>query len=121
MVLEFANSPQRTLLLSQKWSTTILNELMSLAGSPIWSKWVEARTAAGESVLPGQESYVKKKVVRKTSMKPRNANQKVVKTEDSGEAVEEKGSDELKELLGLGDMILSDVTVVGETGTGSLP
>lgn len=116
------NASPKTLLLSEKWSTTILAELMTSAGSPLWSKWVEERTAASESVLPGQESYVKKPRVWKTSMKPRGAKGKVETVEGSEQhlTLAEKvaggeGKDQLKEMLGLRDTIPSDI--VGATDT----
>jgi hypothetical protein len=118
---KIANSSSKTLHLSQKWSTKILAELMTSAGSPLWSKWVGERTAAGERVLPGQESYVKKSRVWKTSMKPRDAKKKAEAAESDGQGIgsSEKvveGKDELKELLGLGNMTSSDIVA----GTDSL-
>lgn len=65
-------------------------------------------------MLPGQESYVKKPRVWKTSMKPRDAKKKADAVEggqSTKKAQEGQGMDELKELLGLGDTTPSDVVV----------
>ncbi|KIM81714.1 hypothetical protein PILCRDRAFT_821064 [Piloderma croceum F 1598] len=113
MVLEFENSPPKTLPLSQKWSTQILTELMSIAGSPsIWPKWVEDRTSRGESVYVdrfgngrGKEGYVKRQGVWRISMRPKVqlVKKKEMAKEMTEEMTEEKAEngDKLMEMLGL--------------------
>ncbi|GBE78617.1 hypothetical protein BKA93DRAFT_739476 [Sparassis latifolia] len=51
MVVEFADGRSQTLDLDKKWSSTILQELLDLAGGPIWSRWKKQRAAAGLPVL----------------------------------------------------------------------
>lgn len=37
--------------MDQKWSSSILQELMEMAGGPAWAKWKEERAAAGLPVV----------------------------------------------------------------------
>jgi small subunit ribosomal protein S25 len=41
--------------LQDKWSTTIVKELMDVAGSPSWQKWKEESSTSGLPVVPGEE------------------------------------------------------------------
>ncbi|KAF8168445.1 hypothetical protein B0H34DRAFT_793047 [Crassisporium funariophilum] len=54
MELEFENGKVQRLDLNDKWSTTILKELMTVAGGDPWKKHVEESTAAGLPVIPGE-------------------------------------------------------------------
>jgi hypothetical protein len=118
-----ANGPSKILPLSQKWSTQIVTDLMSIAGSPfIWSKWVEERTARGESLYvdrygngQGKEGYVKRPRVWRVGWARKagySRKEKGVETEEAVSLGNEKKEiedrktegDELKTLLGLGTM-----------------
>ncbi|KAF5376894.1 hypothetical protein D9615_007201 [Tricholomella constricta] len=54
--LEFVNGKQTTLDLHEKWSSTILKELMELAGGEPWAKWKAQAAASGLPVVPGEEN-----------------------------------------------------------------
>ncbi|KAG6916921.1 hypothetical protein DXG01_004682 [Tephrocybe rancida] len=56
MELEFTNGKEETLNMHEKWSTTILKELMEVAGGDPWVKWKLEATAAGIPVIPGEEN-----------------------------------------------------------------
>ena len=42
--------------MQQKWSTTILKELMDLAGGDSWAQWKSHAQASGQPVAPGEEN-----------------------------------------------------------------
>ena len=42
--------------MQQKWSTTILKELMDLAGGVSWAQWKSHAQASGQPVAPGEEN-----------------------------------------------------------------
>ena len=42
--------------MQQKWSTTILKELMGLAGGDSWAQWKSHAQASGQPVVPGEEN-----------------------------------------------------------------
>jgi small subunit ribosomal protein S25 len=68
MELEFENGKTTTLDLDNKWSTTILKELMTIAGGDPWKKHVAASTAAGLPPVFGdafQQGVIKSEVERK--------------------------------------------------------
>ncbi|KAF8060863.1 hypothetical protein FPV67DRAFT_310636 [Lyophyllum atratum] len=54
--LEFTNGKQHTLDMHEKWSTTILKELMEVAGGEPWAKWKVEAAAAGLPLIPGEEA-----------------------------------------------------------------
>ncbi|GLB36709.1 putative mitochondrial ribosomal protein L51 / S25 / CI-B8 domain [Lyophyllum shimeji] len=56
MELEFTDGKQKILDLHEKWSTTILKELMELAGGESWAKWKLEAAAAGLPLVPGEEN-----------------------------------------------------------------
>ncbi|OCH94216.1 hypothetical protein OBBRIDRAFT_789552 [Obba rivulosa] len=47
MVVEFENGPTQTLSMDHKWSTSIFEQLMELAGGTPWQRWKKERKAAG--------------------------------------------------------------------------
>ncbi|KAG6841627.1 hypothetical protein C0991_009052 [Blastosporella zonata] len=55
MELEFGDGERQTLDMHEKWSTTILKELMEVAGGTPWAKWKLEALAAGIPVVPGEE------------------------------------------------------------------
>lgn len=62
------NGRTATLNLDNKWSTTILKELMAIAGGDPWKKHVAASTAAGLPPVFGeafQQGIIKSEVERK--------------------------------------------------------
>jgi len=68
MELEFENGKTTTLNLHNKWSTTILKELMTIAGGDPWKKHVATSIAAGLPPIFGeafQQGIVKSEVERK--------------------------------------------------------
>jgi len=68
MELEFENGKTTTLNLHNKWSTTILKELMTIAGGDPWKKHVAMSTAAGLPPVFGeafQQGIIKAEVERK--------------------------------------------------------
>jgi small subunit ribosomal protein S25 len=71
------NGKTTTLDLDNKWSTTILKELMTIAGGDPWKKHVAASTAAGLPPVIGEafqrevvESEVERKVKKNTEPLP---------------------------------------------------
>ncbi|KAG6886559.1 hypothetical protein C0992_003384 [Termitomyces sp. T32_za158] len=67
MELEFANGTQKTIDMHEKWSTTILKELMEVAGGEPWKKWKQEAQASGQPVVPGEEN--ESKVVKRPTLK----------------------------------------------------
>jgi len=68
MELEFEDGKTTMLNLHNKWSTTILKELMTVAGGDPWKKYVAASTAAGLPAVVGeafQHRMMKSEVERK--------------------------------------------------------
>lgn len=62
------NGKTTTLNLDNKWSTTILKELMTIAGGDPWKKHVAASAAAGLPLISGeafQQGIIKSEVKRK--------------------------------------------------------
>jgi small subunit ribosomal protein S25 len=53
------NGQQKTLDLHEKWLTTILKELMEVAGGDPWFQWKTEAKAAGLPVVPGEENESK--------------------------------------------------------------
>ncbi|TFY70153.1 hypothetical protein EVG20_g2858 [Dentipellis fragilis] len=51
LVLEYRNGSAKTFDLSQKWSTSIFQEVMDAAGGQAWSRWKAKRHAASLPVL----------------------------------------------------------------------
>lgn len=41
--------------MQQKWSTSILKELMDLAGGVSWAQWKSHAEASGQPLVPGEE------------------------------------------------------------------
>ncbi|KAG6830853.1 hypothetical protein H0H87_006913 [Tephrocybe sp. NHM501043] len=68
MELEFANGKHETIDMNEKWSTTILKELMEVAGGEPWAKWKLEALAAGIPVVPGEEN--EKVIVKRTTSTP---------------------------------------------------
>ncbi|KAG5643813.1 hypothetical protein DXG03_009589 [Asterophora parasitica] len=54
--VEFENGQQTTLDLHEKWSSTILKELMELAGGEPWAKWKAEAATKGLPVVAGEEN-----------------------------------------------------------------
>lgn len=54
MELEFEDGKTTILDLHNKWSTTILKELMTIAGGDPWKKYVAASTVAGLPAIVGE-------------------------------------------------------------------
>lgn len=50
-----ADGKELTLDMHEKWSTSILKELMEVAGGNPWAKWKAEAKAAGLPVVPGEE------------------------------------------------------------------
>ena len=44
-----------TLDLHEKWSTTIVKELMDVAGGPAWQQWKTEAITSGQPLVPGEE------------------------------------------------------------------
>ncbi|KAG6899336.1 hypothetical protein C0993_011124 [Termitomyces sp. T159_Od127] len=63
MEVEFADGTQKTIDMHEKWSTTILKELMEVAGGESWTKWKREAQASGRPVVPGEEN--ENKVVKR--------------------------------------------------------
>ncbi|TFK28348.1 hypothetical protein FA15DRAFT_665310 [Coprinopsis marcescibilis] len=57
--IEFTNGTQKTLSLSDKWSTTIVAELMELAGGAPWKLHKAESRISGAPLVPGEESAPK--------------------------------------------------------------
>ncbi|KAF9489210.1 hypothetical protein BDN71DRAFT_1593605 [Pleurotus eryngii] len=53
--LRFTNGQAQTLDLQDKWSTTIVRELMDTAGARSWFAWKEESAATGSPLLRGEE------------------------------------------------------------------
>ncbi|KAG6874139.1 hypothetical protein C0995_005556 [Termitomyces sp. Mi166 len=68
MELEFADGTQKSIDMHEKWSTTILKELMEVAGGEPWAKWKKEAQGSGQPVVPGEEN--EKKVVKRPTLKP---------------------------------------------------
>ncbi|TFK71728.1 hypothetical protein BDN72DRAFT_837307 [Pluteus cervinus] len=64
MELVFTNGQQKTIDIHEKWSTTIVKELMEVAGGDPWKKWKAEALLAGTPVVPGEEAEqpIKKRV-----------------------------------------------------------
>ncbi|KAK0503521.1 hypothetical protein EDD18DRAFT_1138175 [Armillaria luteobubalina] len=80
--LVFEDGKQKTLDLHEKWSTTIVKELMDTAGTEGWTRWKTNALASGLPIIPGEESESKARVstdvTRLPSLKEfRAANQRV--------------------------------------------
>jgi len=59
MTLEFRDGSTQTLNLDKKWSSTIFEEVMDLAGGSPWERWKRERKAAGLPVVDVPEPKVK--------------------------------------------------------------
>jgi len=59
MELEFEDGETTLLDLDNKWSSTILKELMTIAGGDPWKKHVAASTAAGLPPISGEAFQLK--------------------------------------------------------------
>lgn len=55
------NGETKTLDLDNKWSTTILKDLMTIGGGDPWKKWVATSTAAGIPPVVGEVFQKKSK------------------------------------------------------------
>ena len=55
MAVGSENGTLKTIDMSKKWSTTIVKELMDLAGGDPWKAYKSAAVAAGHPILPGEE------------------------------------------------------------------
>ncbi|KAF8238685.1 hypothetical protein L208DRAFT_1240979 [Tricholoma matsutake] len=66
MELHFTNGSQKTLDMHEKWSTTILKELMELAGGDPWRQWKVESASAGLPLVPGEEN--EHRVAKRTSV-----------------------------------------------------
>ncbi|KAJ3833989.1 hypothetical protein EV361DRAFT_921504 [Lentinula raphanica] len=56
MELQLDNGTTRVINMHDKWSTTILQELLDLSGGDPWKKWKHTRTERGLSLLPEDEA-----------------------------------------------------------------
>jgi len=54
LTLTFDNST-KIVPLGSKWSTTIIKDLMDLAGAPSWTHWKRHAMERGEPIIPGEE------------------------------------------------------------------
>jgi len=73
MELEFEDGKTKLLDLHDKWSTTILKELMTIAGGDPWKKYVAESTTAGLPPIIGlgtQHEMMKSEVERDTEPLP---------------------------------------------------
>jgi len=70
MELELEDGRIQTLDLQDKWSTTILKELMDLAGGNPWKQHVEEATKAGMPVIPGSTVHEKTEQRTRKDSKP---------------------------------------------------
>ncbi|PFH48213.1 hypothetical protein AMATHDRAFT_150434 [Amanita thiersii Skay4041] len=52
----FANGTVRRVDMHQKWSTSILKELMDMAGGDAWKEWKVKARASGQPIVPGEEN-----------------------------------------------------------------
>ncbi|KAG5337488.1 hypothetical protein C0989_009524 [Termitomyces sp. Mn162] len=68
MELEFADGTQKTIDMHEKWSTTILKELMEVAGGEPWKKWEQEARASGQPVVPGEEN--ERNIVKRPTLEP---------------------------------------------------
>lgn len=73
----------QTLDLQDKWSTTILKELMDLAGGDPWKRHVEEATRAGMPVLPGSTVYEKTEQEARKDSTPLPSLKEYMKTRSS--------------------------------------
>jgi small subunit ribosomal protein S25 len=53
-----------------KWSTTIVEELMEVAGGNSWQLWKAEATASGHPIVPSEDFEDKKKAKNKTQRSP---------------------------------------------------
>ncbi|KAK0463892.1 uncharacterized protein EV420DRAFT_1520602 [Desarmillaria tabescens] len=60
--LVFEDGKQKTLDLHEKWSTTIVKELMDTAGTEGWTRWKTNALASGLPIVPGEENEAKARV-----------------------------------------------------------
>jgi hypothetical protein len=65
--LTAGNGKEHTLDLHSKWSTTIVKELMDVAGGASWTQWKAQATVSGHPLVSGEE--VRGRAVKK--MPPR--------------------------------------------------
>ncbi|KAL0950498.1 hypothetical protein HGRIS_007307 [Hohenbuehelia grisea] len=65
--LQFEDGSKRLLDLQDKWSSSIVRELMDTAGAPSWSRWKKEAAAAGRPVLPGEENEIQKRTKSSSS------------------------------------------------------
>ncbi|KAJ3811777.1 hypothetical protein F5876DRAFT_64519 [Lentinula aff. lateritia] len=55
MELQLDNGSIKTINMHDKWSTTILQELLDISGGDPWTKWKRTRSERGLPLLPGEE------------------------------------------------------------------
>lgn len=70
----------------EKWSTTILKELMELAGGDPWRKWKVESASAGVPLVPGEENehrIIKRSSIPLPSLKVFRASRPVLSTPES--------------------------------------
>ncbi|KAI0791780.1 hypothetical protein C8Q75DRAFT_715513 [Abortiporus biennis] len=61
LVVEFKDGSAKTLNLEGKWSSTIFQEVMDLAGGKNWEQWKQERTEAGLPIMDVPEAKPKEK------------------------------------------------------------
>jgi len=73
--LTFSSGKTRTIEMDNKWSTTIIREIMEAAGGDPWREYKKQRTAEGLPLLPGEEGEHKHRKAQtlKTAVKPRSS------------------------------------------------
>jgi len=54
LVLDFSDGRKQSFNLSNKWSSTIFQELMDTAGGNSWTRWKTERAEAGLPIVDGQ-------------------------------------------------------------------
>jgi small subunit ribosomal protein S25 len=59
----------------EKWSTTILKELMEIAGGDPWRQWKVKSAAAGMPLVPGEENEPKSQPTPNGKMMSTETNQ----------------------------------------------
>ncbi|KAM6497811.1 hypothetical protein JOM56_005759 [Amanita muscaria] len=61
--VEFINGPVEIIDMHGKWSTTILKELMDMAGGDLWAQWKSQARASDQPIIPGEviQDSLKKK------------------------------------------------------------
>jgi small subunit ribosomal protein S25 len=88
------NGESKTLSLHEKWSSTILRELMDTAGGTAWETWKAERLVAGEPIVEGEEKHKEAEKLLRRRPVPPSLEEWTVKKEMEAKAKEERKIEE---------------------------